>query len=138
MELYHKAYENVRMATWAIDAVMPEIKDKELEELLAKQNKIYLDFVEKIESMAEKAEIKLADISILEKSMSWIGIKKNLLFDKSNENVAQKLILGTTMGITQMITDMKNYGKDDEKILEVSKKILKKEEAFVESLKEFL
>lgn len=138
MELLNKTYENVRMATWAIDTMITDINDQSLEDLLRKQNQIYLNFASEIENLAKKYNMELSDINIIEKGMSWLGIKKNFIFDKSSSNIAQKLIMGTTLGITQIITAIREYSEDQKEVLDIATKIKQSEEEFVESLKEFL
>ena len=44
-ELLDRAYENVRMASWAIDCIIEKIENPKLAELLRKQNKFYLNLI---------------------------------------------------------------------------------------------
>lgn len=47
IHLIDEAYKNMRMASFAIDSIITKIENKELEELLRKQNKFYLDTTKK-------------------------------------------------------------------------------------------
>ena len=47
-KLIDEAYKNVRMASFAIDSIITKIEDKNLEELLRKQNTFYLNTTKNI------------------------------------------------------------------------------------------
>ena len=63
-KLIDEAYKNVRMASFAIDSIITKIEDKNLEELLRKQNTFYLNTTKKIEKLSESFKHKPTDINI--------------------------------------------------------------------------
>jgi len=138
-KLIDEAYKNVRMGSYAIDCIMPAVKEnKSLEDLLKKQNKCYLESVKELESLSQELNHKVVDINIMLKGASFTSIKMKTAFNQEASHLAQMLIEGTTMGITQMIkshSENPSYNKNLDKII---KDIIKYEEEFVDSLKLYL
>lgn len=136
--LLNEIYRNVRMATWAIDNIFSEIENEELQKLVKKQNDVYEEITHKCEELSVKYDIELIDINPIEKGMSWMGIKMGTLTNKKTSHIAEKLIQGTTMGITQMITTIAESKSNNEEIRSVANDLKRNEEVFIEGLKEFL
>jgi len=136
--LLNEIYRNVRMATWAIDNIYKEIENEGLQDLVKKQNNVYEEITHKCEELSAKYDIELLDINPIEKGMSWMGIKMGTLTNKQTSHIAEKLIQGTTMGITQMITSVAESECETEDIREVANDLKRNEEVFIEGLKEFL
>ena len=137
-ELANRVYENVRMASYAIDCIIEKIENKELNKLLRKQNKYYLDTVQKTESFAKKMNFELKDINPALKGMSYISIKTKTLMNNDSPKFAEMLIQGTTMGITDTLKAMSEFKSNNEELLSIAKEVVSYEEEFVDSLKTFL
>ena len=137
-ELLDKCYENVRMASYAIDCLMEKIHNPELAQLLRKQNKFYLDSVSAIESLSHELGLTPKDINPMLKGTSFVSIKMKTLMNNDTPKFAEMLIQGTTMGITDTIKAKKDFPTDNEKLEKIVERIIKHEEEFVDSLKTFL
>ena len=136
--LLNEIYRNVRMATWAIDTIYNAIQDQRLRDLVDKQNDVYEELTHSCEKLGAKLDIDLKDINPIEKGMSWMGIKMGTLTNKETSHIAEKLIQGTTMGITQMITTVADSECENKEIREIANHLKRNEEVFIEGLKEFL
>lgn len=137
-QLINKCYKNVRMATYSIDCLIEKIKNKNLANLLRKQNKIYLDLTVQIEEIASELNLDLKDINMFIKMMSFMSIKMKTLMNNNSSKFAEMLIQGTTMGITNAIKSKNEHKVNNEKVNNIVQTIIKNEEAFVNSLKTFL
>ena len=137
-ELTNRIYENVRMASYAIDCIIEKIENKKLAQLLRKQNKYYLNTVEKIEKLSTKLEFNLKDINPILKGMSYISIKAKTIINNDSPKLAEMLIQGTTMGITDTLKALSEFKSKNEEIVSMAKEIVSHEEEFVDSLKTFL
>lgn len=137
--LIDEAYKNVRMGSFAIDCIMPAVEEnKKLCDLLRKQNKNYLKSVEQLEKLSENISHEIVDINPMLKGSSFASIKMKTMFNKEAPHLAEMLIQGTTMGITQLI---KSHGENpsyNDELDKIVKDIIKYEEEFVDSLKLFL
>lgn len=136
--LLDEAYKNVRMASYAIDCIIDKIENQELEKLLRKQNELYLNSVSEIESLSANYEHEPKDINIFLKGTSFASINMQTLMNNEDSHLAQMLVEGTTMGITQMIKAKNESKVDDGKLNQIVEDIIKYEEEFVDSLKSFL
>ena len=59
-KLFDEAYKNVRMGSFAIDCIMPAVEEnKDLNDLLVKQNKNYLKSVEQLENLSNETKESL-------------------------------------------------------------------------------
>lgn len=137
-ELLDKCYENVRMASYAVDCLIEKIENPKLAELLRKQNKFYLDSVTAIENLARKVGHTLKDINPLLKGTSFVSIKMKTLMNNDSPKFAEMLIQGTTMGITDTIKAKNEHPTENQELKNVTDRIIKHEEEFVDSLKTFL
>ena len=138
-KLIDEAYKNVRMGSFAIDCIMPAVEEnKKLSNLLCKQNKCYLKSVEQLENLSKELSHEIVDINPMLKGSSFASIKMKTIFNKEASHLAQMLIEGTTMGITQMIKSHSENKSYVDGLNEIVKDIIKYEEEFVDSLKLFL
>lgn len=137
-KLLDEAYKNVRMASFAIDCIIDKIQDQSLEDLLRKQNDCYLHYVEKIESMCEELKHKPKDINFMLKGMSFASIKTKTMMNDETPHLAEMLVQGTTMGITDTLKAKSEYPSDNQELIKIVDEIVDCEEKFVDSLKDFL
>lgn len=138
IELLDAAYKNVRMASFAIDCIIDKIEEKSLEDLLRKQNDCYLNYVEKIEKLSEELKHKPKDINIMLKGMSFASIKTKSMMNNETPHLAEMLVQGTTMGITDTLKAKSEFPSNNQKLNSIVDEIVNCEEKFVESLKNFL
>lgn len=138
IELADRVYENVRMASYAIDCIIEKIENENLEHLLRKQNKIYLDYVQKIEKFANLNNFELKDINPILKGMSYLSIKTKTIMNNDSPKLAEMLIQGTTMGITDTLKAKSEFPSNNEELVALANEIVNYEEEFVNSLKTFL
>lgn len=136
--LLDDSYKNVRMGTYAIDCIIEKIDNKKLEDLLRKQNRLYLEWTTRLEDFAKTNEYEIKDISGMLKASSFMSINMKTMMDKSTSHIAQMLIEGTTMGIVTLIKELKENPTAKEELKELAKEIISSQEKFVESLKKFL
>jgi len=137
-KLLDEAYKNVRMASFAIDCIIDKIEDQSLEDLLRKQNDCYLNYVEKLEKLSEELKHKPKDINFMLKGMSFASIKTKSMMNDETPHLAEMLVQGTTMGITDTLKAKSEYPSDNHELNKIVDEIVKCEEKFVNSLKDFL
>jgi len=70
--------------------------------------------------------------------MSWMKIKLDNIINDDDDKIAEKLIQGTTMGVTQIITAVDSHKEGDKEIVDLGNNLRKIEEEFIESLKVYL
>ena len=123
----------------AIDDILDKVEDNKLKNLLDKQYQFYKDIKEDIKDIYNKynSTDNPHETSVMNKVMTWSGINMKTMKDHSNSNIAELLLQGTNMGIIEgrRILNKKKINSDVEKIISL---FVKKQEKYVEDLKEFL
>lgn len=131
-------YKNVRMASFAIDCIIDKIENPSLDTLLRKQNDFYLDTTEILENIAKTLNYEPKDINPLLKGSSFASINMKTVFNHETSHLAEMLVQGTTMGITDTIKSISEFPCNHKQLLETANSVVACEEKFVESLKDFL
>ena len=131
-------YKNAHIALQSISDLLPEVEDDDLREELREQYEGYEKIIGEISTyMAEKG-IEPQDINPLKKAVMWSSIKMKTLVNNSRNQVAEMMIKGTVMGITEL-TAMKNEKENlDEGIKNLIDKLLQLEEEYEQRLKKYL
>ncbi|MBO5926160.1 MAG: hypothetical protein J6Q38_01190, partial [Clostridia bacterium] len=88
--------------------------------------------------MTEKG-YEAKEVGTMKKFMMKSGIKMNTVIDDSESNIAQIMIKGTVMGVTELC-ELINNGENitDKKIIEYAERLKSLEETYEERLKKFL
>ena len=136
--LLNAIYKNVRMGSYAIDCIIEEIEDKELEKLIRRQNKKYLSLTNDCTELSRIYHIELKDISMMLKASSFTSIKMKTMTNNKVNHLSEMLIQGTTMGITNVLKEIGNNQDAEEKVKRLASDLQRAEEEFVDSLKTFL
>lgn len=132
-------YKNAHIAIQSISDVLPLVDDAEFEKELKDEYECYEREVGKIASFMKERSLEPKDINFFKKAGMWMGIKMNSLTDRSTSHLADMMIKGTVMGITEL---GQLLGRDDGDLSEETKSLVKDlltiEETFEERLKKFL
>jgi len=138
LELLNAIYKNVTMATHAIDSIHNKIADRKLTKLIDKQNKIYERITAESENLAGHINEDLTAINPIAKMTSSVSINMKTMLNHETSHLAEMLVQGTTMGITEIYKAKRENPTQNKKLIEVVDSIGKSEEIFIESLKDFL
>ncbi|MBQ8495852.1 MAG: hypothetical protein IJ489_00145 [Clostridia bacterium] len=99
--LLQEIYKNVKMGTDSVMTILGKAEDRSLLENLSADLDTY-------EGYAKRAREKLAEMSIVPKEVSTIqklpaemGITMSTLTDRSNSKIAELMIEGAVMGVTE-------------------------------------
>jgi hypothetical protein len=138
IELTNRVYENVRMASYAIDCIIEKIENKSLEDLLRKQNEFYLNATKRLDKLSKNLNHQPKDINFFLKTTSFMAIKTKTVMNNDTQKFAEMLVQGTTMGITDTIKAKGEHPVNNEELLAIVDDIVSHEEEFVDSLKKYL
>lgn len=139
VELLNYIYQNSQMGIETINQLLGIAKDetfrKHLEFELAEYEKINISAKE----LLNKHDYDEKGIGTLNKITTYLMINMKTLTNKTASHIAEMMIIGSNMGITEAIKDIRKYeGEAEKDILNLMKKLLKFEEENVEKLKSFL
>lgn len=131
-------YQNLQTAKQSINNVIEKIKDSKLKKELKKQFKDYDNFSESCEDLAKVYDIELVDNNFFKKAKMWININLSTMMDKSNRKIASLNIVGSTMGVIDLMSVLSDSKKAKKELQIFGKRILQLEESNIEKLKPYI
>ena len=139
-ELLEELHKNVTMGKQSLTDIMPKVKNAELSSELTCQFNEYDKFCDSITEMLKRFGGQTKTQGFMTKMSAKLGIEMNTLTDSSDAHIAQMIIEGTTMGITETIRLVRDYENSNcsEEALELARKLVSYQEKIVEDMKRFL
>lgn len=139
-EISAKLYKNMKMGTDSIIKLLDKVAEGEFRDKLLKQMNGYADFAEKAKGMLTECGEKAEEESPLTRFWATVGMKMNTLIDSSVSHLAQMMIEGSTMGITDTTKIINEYESNDECkcALKLARDIVKFEQDNIEVMKKYL
>ena len=132
-------YKNAHIAIQSISDVLPDCKDEEFEKELKLEYDGYKEMVDKISAFMKQKGLEPKEINVFKKAGMWMGIKMNSLTDKSTSHLADMMVKGTVMGITELKQLLsREDGILDEETKALINDLITVEEGYEERLKSFL
>lgn len=138
LDLLEKTYQNAKIGITAIEEVMDKASRKDLIRDLNNQLKDYSEIASKARNELLKNGAEVKEKPIYDRAMMKGNIKMNLWMEPTDSRIADMVIKGSTMGMTQM-TKLINDKKDaDGTCVQIAKEFVQKEENNIETMKAYL
>ncbi len=138
IKLLRECNAGVKMGVTSIDEVLHAVKSEKLKKLL-------LDSKQEHEKLGGETSQILVDYSDegkepnpIAKGMSWMKVNMKLGVDSSDETVADLMTDGCDMGVKSLSRYLNKYTAAEEKVKNLTKKLIKEEESLSVKLREFL
>ena len=138
--LLDRMYKNVKMGADSIITLMPKVADEEMKSELTSQLSKLEGFAKSISDMLHGEGEKPKEENIVTKLSSKMGISMNAMIDSTRSHIAEMMMEGYTMGITDMTKDIREYENTNasEASLKLAREIVKFHEECFEKMKSFL
>ena len=137
VELYNEIYKNVKMGADSIINLLPKVC---AEDSVGIKTELTVQ-LSKYEDFAHRASIELLELGETTVGAT-MGIKMNTMIDSTPSHIAQMIIEGSVMGITDLIRKINLYKDDTDnevsKAIDLAREVVKFEEDSVEKMKEYL
>ena len=137
-ELLNVIWKNAHIAMQAISDVAPETENEEMKRELADEYEGYEKFVSSIHSYMKERGIEPKDVNFMKKAMMTMGIKMNSMRDDSRSHIAEMMIKGTVMGVTELGELLSSNRQASEEVLNFARELKSIEEEYEERLKKLL
>lgn len=137
-ELLNVIWKNAHIAMQAISDVSPETENEEMKRELADQYEGYEKFVSSVRAYMEERGIEPKDVNFIKKAMMTMGVKMNSMKDDSRSHIAEMMIKGTVMGITELGELLSSNSQASEEVLNFARELKSIEEEYEERLKNLL
>ena len=139
-ELSEAIYKNVRMGSDLTLTLLPKVKNDKLKGEMSEQLGEYEQFAAKAKKLIHAKGEEAKEESPVSKWMAKMGITMNTLADSTSSHIAEMMIQGSTMNITDLLR--KIHESEDEcggrEELELARQIVSFEEKKIEKKKVFL
>ena len=133
-------YKNVKMGADSIIDLMSKVKDQSLREEMTSKLEHYEGLAKEIREILFKNGDEPKEESLMAKMGAKMGVMMNTMMDDSTSHIADMMIQGAIMGITdttKLIREHENTACSEE-ALSLARKTIKYEEESIEKLKKFL
>ena len=131
-------YQNLQTAKQSINNVIDKIKDSKLKKELKKEFKDYDELSESCEDLARVYEINLVDNNFFKKAKMWFSVNMATLMDKSNRKISSINIIGSTMGVIDLMSVLSDCKRGKPELLTLGRRLLDMEEHNIEKLKPYI
>lgn len=139
-EMLEDAYKNMKMGSDSILKVLPKASNENFRAALTTQLSGYEEYSEKAKEMLAYHGYKAKEENPMTKLWASIGVAMNTMMDSSDSHLAQMVVEGSTMGITdtlKLLRENENSGAC-EKSLQLLRDIISFEENNVEIMKSYI
>ncbi len=133
-------YKNVKMGAESIIDLMPKVSDEKMRAEMTAELEHYEGFSKKIRNILFGMGEEPKEESFMAKAMTKMGITFNTMTDQTTSHIADIMIQGATMGITdttKLVREHENTACSEE-ALRLARDSIKYEEESIERLKKFL
>ena len=132
-------YKNAHIALQSISDVLKITDDENFKRELNDEYDGYEHAIGKISAYMKEKGVEPRDINPIKKAMMWTSINMNAMTDKSTSHLADMMLKGTIMGISELMQLLsRDEGSLSEETREMTKMLIDLEEGYEKNLKNFL
>jgi hypothetical protein len=139
-ELLQDIYSNVKMGSDSIIALLPKVKNDELKMLMTSQLDQYERYAQNVREQLTQKGITPKEANPVSKLGARIGMEMKSLQDGTTSHMAEMMVQGSTMDVTDLLQKVSAYEKYPEckNAVSLAKEIVAFEERNIEKMKDFL
>lgn len=138
-EILNNLYKNAHIALQSISDLITETEDEKIKKELKTQYEGYEKAIGEISAFMQDNEMTPKDIGPVKKMMLKASVKMNAAKNDNRSHVAEMMIKGTIMGLTDIYRDLgENEDKIDRGVENLAKSLADLEENYEKRLKAYL
>ena len=139
-EILAKLYKNVKMGVDSITKLLPKVNDDEFKSKLTDQLNGYEQYATKAKALLCNRGEEAKEETPMTKFWTGVGIAMNTMIDASSSHVAEMMIEGSTMGITDTTKIINEYegNPDCNEAVKLARDLVKFEQNNIEIMKKYL
>ena len=138
VDFLSEIYRGAKMGVESINNLMSKVKDNNIYDELKYQLRTYEEIANEASAELARRNSEPKDISTLNKMSSKMSININTLINNNPSHVADMLIKGNTMGVTEMTKSLNSNQCTDKEIQAFADRFIKLEQDNIDRLKKFL
>lgn len=139
-ELLQDIYSNVKMGSESIINLLPKIKDDDMKMLMTNQLDQYERYAQNVKNQLVSLGVEPKEPNVMSKLGAKIGMEMKSMQDSTTSHMAEMMVQGFTMDVTDLLQKVSVYEKMPEcrNSVSLAKEIVAFEEKNIEKMKEFL
>ena len=139
-ELLQDIYSNVKMGSESIINLLPKIKDDEMKTFMTSQLNQYEKYATKVKDQLVMKGVEPKEPNTVSKISAKIGMEMKSMQDNTTSHMAEMMVQGSTMDVTDLLQKVTVYEKCPEckNSVSLAKEIVAFEEKNIEKMKRFL
>lgn len=127
-----------KMALDTLRRVLDDVRSNDLRALIENAIALHESFGERLHELLDEAGESTKEPGLMERSSVVMSVGMKLMVEKTDRKIADLLTDGSNMGIKKIRGYLNKWAGEDERVREAAEKLLRAEEAFVESLGAYL
>ena len=140
VELLQDIYSNVKMGSESIITLLPKIKSDNMKSMMTSQLNQYEKYAQQVRKTLVSHGVQPKEANPVSKLGAKIGIEMKSMQDSTTSHMAQMMVQGSTMDVTdllQKVSEYEDYPECRDSVI-LAKEIVNFEEKNIEKMKEFL
>ena len=137
-EILSSVLKTTQMGQVGIRSVLDTTLNPELRQALVQQLKEYDGIETEAHNIASQRGWELKELDSAVRMMSNMVCRMKLTGADATSKISEMMIQGSTMGVTSLTRQIRDYDGEDTEVLDFAKKQLKREEKNIDELKKFL
>ncbi len=138
IELLKECNAGVKMGVDSIDDVLQAVSDKNFKSLLSDCKEKHQQLGSETHELLNKYHDGGKEPNLMAKSMSRIKTNVMLTVNQSDETIADLMTDGCNMGVKSLNRYLNKYGAAEEKVKDITKRLINIEEQLVNDIREYL
>ena len=131
-------HKNAAMGVGTLPQALSLPQSRAMTSALQDQLREYRSIAARSQSYAKEKGLHLKGPGSAALTMSGMMLRAQTALDPSTSKLAEMMIQGSTMGVTSLTRQIRDYDGEDTEVLDFAKKQLKREEKNIDELKKFL
>jgi len=138
IKLLRECNAGIKMGVTSIDDVLPMTKSEKLMELLKKCKDEHEKLGDETHVLLNEYEDSEKDPNPVAKVMSWITTNVKLMLNPTDKEVAHLMTDGCNMGVKSLNEYLNKYEAAEEKVKDITKRLINLEGRLAEDIRSYL
>lgn len=138
LKLLKECNAGCKSATNSMEQVQAYVKDSQLRKIIEQYNKEHILIGDECHKILDKAGETEKDPSPMAKTFSWISTEIKMMINDDEKKIADIMVDGCNMGIKALSRYLNEYKEADKESRNLTKKLIRLEQDFMNDLLGYL
>lgn len=138
IELLKECNAGIKMGISSIDDVLPSVKNPSFKQKLEKCKKEHEKLETETKNILNDYDDSGKEPNPMAKAMSWIKTNAKMSFDPSDKTISNLMTDGCNMGVKSLNKYLNQYEATEEKVKDITKRLINLEEKLAIDIRQYL